>query len=165
MIVIIPAFFHQGTLATHCLVSRGKVSTKGKRCIVKPFITGSDLGLVIWGPFYWHGLNSIPARISNFRTRPTVKKISPWIKSTSNELDITFHVIASQLSGHCGAISNRLWRHQHNVIRTRHCDDMWRLSFQRHLWISCVVQEWNNVCTLVTNCLCVHSSVIWGLDK
>ena len=31
--------------------------------------------------------------------------ISPWIKSTSNELDITCHVFASQLSGHCDFIA------------------------------------------------------------
>ena len=43
--------------------------------------------------------------------------ISPWIKSISNELDITIHVIASQLFGHCDAISNRLWRHQQNENR------------------------------------------------
>ena len=43
--------------------------------------------------------------------------ISPWIKSISNELDITCHVFASQLSGHCDVIANRLWRHQQNVKR------------------------------------------------
>ena len=43
--------------------------------------------------------------------------ISPWIKSISNELDITTHVIASQLSHYCGVISNRLWRHQQNEDR------------------------------------------------
>ena len=43
--------------------------------------------------------------------------ISPWIKSISNELDITIHMIASQLSGHCDIISNRLWRHKHNENR------------------------------------------------
>ena len=40
--------------------------------------------------------------------------ISPWIKSISNKLDITIHVIASQLSGHCDVISDWLWRHQQN---------------------------------------------------
>ena len=40
--------------------------------------------------------------------------ISPWIKSISNELDIAIDVIASQLSGHCNVIGNRLWRHQQN---------------------------------------------------
>ena len=43
--------------------------------------------------------------------------ISPWIKSISNELDITCHVFASQLPGHCDVIANRLWRHQQNVKR------------------------------------------------
>ena len=43
--------------------------------------------------------------------------ISPWIKSISNELDITIHVIASQLSINCDVISNRLWRHQQNENR------------------------------------------------
>ena len=43
--------------------------------------------------------------------------ISPWMKSISNVLDITIHVIASQLSGHCDVISNRLWRHQQNENR------------------------------------------------
>ena len=38
--------------------------------------------------------------------------ISPWIKSISNELDITIHVIAAQLSCYCDVMSNRLWRHQ-----------------------------------------------------
>ena len=44
-------------------------------------------------------------------------RISPWIKVISNELNITFHVITSQLSGHCDVINNRLWRHQHNGSR------------------------------------------------
>ena len=43
--------------------------------------------------------------------------ISPWIKSISKGLDITCHVFASQLSGHCDAIANRLWRHQQSVKR------------------------------------------------
>ena len=43
--------------------------------------------------------------------------ISSWIKSISNELDVTIHVIASQLSGPCDVISNRLWRHQQNENR------------------------------------------------
>ena len=41
--------------------------------------------------------------------------ISPWKKSISKELDIIIHVIASQLSGYCDVINNRLWRHQQNV--------------------------------------------------
>ena len=38
----------------------------------------------------------------------------PWIKSIYNELDITIHVTASQFSGHCDVINDRLWRHQQN---------------------------------------------------
>ena len=53
---------------------------------------------------------------------------SPWIKSISNELDITVHVIASQLSGHCDIISNRLWRHQQRES-VRHGDDVNRPLF------------------------------------
>ena len=43
--------------------------------------------------------------------------VNTWIKSISNQLYITFNAIASQLSGHCGVISNLLWRHQQNVNR------------------------------------------------
>ena len=43
--------------------------------------------------------------------------ISPWIKSISNELDTTIHMIASQLSRYCDVICNRLWRHQLNEDR------------------------------------------------
>ena len=43
--------------------------------------------------------------------------ISPWIKLISNKLDITIHVIASQLSGNCDVIGNRLWCHQQNENR------------------------------------------------
>ena len=43
--------------------------------------------------------------------------ISPWMKSISNELDITSHVIASQLSRYGDVISNRLWHHQQNEDR------------------------------------------------
>ena len=51
--------------------------------------------------------------------------ISPWIKSIFNELDITNHVIASQLSGYCDVIRNRLWRYQQNETeRVRHGDDV-----------------------------------------
>ena len=43
--------------------------------------------------------------------------ILPWIKSISNELNITCHVLPSQLSGHCDVIANQLWHHQQNVKR------------------------------------------------
>ena len=88
--------------------------------------------------------------------------ISPWIKSISNELDITIHVITSQLSGHCDVIGNRLWRHQQN--------ENWA-SEARERCVKIIVfigiygsvmscKKWNNVCTLPTNCFCTHSSVI-----
>ena len=54
------------------------------------------------------------------RSRP---RILPWTKSISDELDINAHVIASQLSGHCDVISNRLWRHQQNVNRASETRD------------------------------------------
>ena len=41
--------------------------------------------------------------------------ISPWIKSISNELDITIHMITPQLSGYCDVINDILWRLQQNV--------------------------------------------------
>ena len=97
----------------------------------------------IWGFFCWHSLTLLPAawiskhtyykvcdginyRFPNYigaaidsnelflHDRPW---ISPWIKSISNELDISCHVFASKLSGHCDVIAVRLWRHQQNVIR------------------------------------------------
>ena len=51
--------------------------------------------------------------------------ISPWIKLISNESDITCHVFASQLSGHCDVIANWLWRHQQNVKWARHSTGIW----------------------------------------
>ena len=89
----------------------------------------------------------------------------PWIsriKSISNELDIIIHVIASQMSGHCDVISNRLWHHQQSENRANE---------KRGRFVKIVVfivvygsvmscKKRNNVCTLVTNCFCAHSSVI-----
>ena len=88
--------------------------------------------------------------------------ISPWIKSISNELYIIIHLIASQLSGHFDVNSNRLWRHQQNenrVCETRgRCDKIIVFIVIYGFVMSC--KKWNNVCTLVTNCFCTHSSVI-----
>ena len=88
--------------------------------------------------------------------------ISPSIKSISNELDITCHVFASQLPGHCDVITNPLWRHQQNVKRARGdagvmCEAP-RYSVIYGFVMSC--KKWNDVCTFVTNCLCAHSSVV-----
>ena len=66
--------------------------------------------------------------ISCFLIRPAVK--TPSIKSISNDLDITIHVIASQLSGHCDVISNRLWHQQQN--------ENW-VSETRGRWVKIVV--------------------------
>ena len=79
--------------------------------------------LIVWGKSVFHNLNLKMVKINDemnvLRTyflhdRPW---ISPWIKSISNELDITCHAFASQLSGRCDVIVNRLWRHQQNVKR------------------------------------------------
>ena len=45
-------------------------------------------------------------------------------------VDITIHMIMSQLSGHCDVISNRLWSHQQNGNWA--CgtwEDVWRFKF------------------------------------
>ena len=84
---------------------------------------------------------------------------SSWIKSISNELDITIHVIALQLSGHCDVINNRLWRHQqieNRAIETRGAY-VKRVVF---IVIYGSVMSCKNTWTLVTNCFCAHSSVI-----
>ena len=51
----------------------------------------------------------------NIITPPAVN--ITYIKSISNELDITFHVLVSQLSGNCDVINNRLWHQLQNVTR------------------------------------------------
>ena len=70
------------------------------------------------------------------------------MKSISNELDSTIHVIASQLSRKCDVISNRLWRHQRNenrfskiVILSSFMDSLYRVRNK-----------------IVTNGFCAHSS-------
>ena len=84
--------------------------------------------------------------------------ISPWIKSIFNELDITIHVIASQLSGHCDAISNQLWRHQQNENRARET----RGRCVKHVLFIVIYgfvmsyKKQNNVCTLATNRFCAQ---------
>ena len=61
--------------------------------------------------FFTGSSRPIRTKIFSLHARPW---ISPWIKSISKELVIAFHVIASQLSGHCDVFGNRLWRHQQN---------------------------------------------------
>ena len=81
--------------------------------------------------------------------------ISPWIKSISNGLDIFIHVIASQLSGHCDVISNRLWHRQQNGNRSSEtrgrCVKIVVFIVIYGLVMSC--KKWNNVCTLLTKCI------------
>ena len=94
------------------------------------------------GLFYQHGLTLIPARITNHMFLHDRPWKSPWMKSISNELDITCHVLSSQLSGYCDAIANQLWRHQQNVKRASEtrgwCVEI--LVFSAiHLWIRYVV--------------------------
>ena len=90
--------------------------------------------------------------------------ILPWIKSISDELDITIHVIALQLSGHCDVISSRLWRHQQNDNRageTRgRCVKIVVFIVIYGFVMSC--KKWNNVYTLVTNCS-VLTRVLFGV--
>ena len=63
----------------------------------------------------WLPVNTTIYKSNFLHDRPW---ISLWIKSISNELDITCHMFASQLFGHCEVIANRLWRDQKNVKRT-----------------------------------------------
>ena len=88
--------------------------------------------------------------------------ISPWIKSISNEFDITIHVIASQLSGYSDVINNRLWHHQQNgnpASKARgRCVKLVAFIVICTVVFSC--KKENNVCTRVTTCFCTHSSVI-----
>ena len=80
----------------------------------------------------------------------------------SNELDIIIHVIASQLSGHCDVISNLLWHHK--AKRKLNECGMGTMCKLRHFYVIYGLvmswKKWNNLCNLVTNCFCVHLSVI-----
>ena len=67
-----------------------------------PYLTFTGM---LWGANIWK-------KIDYFLVRPAVNITVK--KSISSELDIAIHVIASQLSGHCDAISNRMWRHRQN---------------------------------------------------
>ena len=88
--------------------------------------------------------------------------ISPWLKSIHNELDISIHVIASQLSGNCDVTSYRLWRHQQNENRASETRGRWEKIVVFIVFYELVTscKKWNNVCTLDTNCFFAHSSVI-----
>ena len=57
---------------------------------------------------YLQGINVFLNYENNFQFLHDRSWISPWIKSISNELDITCHLFVSQLSGHCDVIANLL---------------------------------------------------------
>ena len=71
-------------------------------------------------------------------------------------------MITSQLSGYCDVIKYWLWRQQQNVnpaseARGR-CVKIFIFIIIFIVVMLC--KKWNNVCTLVRNCFCTHSSVI-----
>ena len=93
--------------------------------------------------------------------------ISPWMKPIYNELDITIHVIASQLPCDCGVISNRMWRYLQNEDRASETRE-WCVKIVVFVIIygsviSC--KKLDDVCTLVKKCFCAHSSVIYAFIK
>ena len=59
--------------------------------------------------------------------------ISQWIKSISNELDITYNMPVPQSFCLC----SQLWNHQENVNRKwlRPRVDVWRWYFDYHSWV------------------------------
>ena len=70
-------------------------------------------------------------------------------------------MFASQLSGHCDVISNRLWRHQQNVKWAKESRGRRVKILVFNVIYGFIMScKKNNVCTLVTNRLCAHSSVI-----
>ena len=82
-----------------------------------------------------------------------------WIKSMPNELDITIYVIASQLSRYCDIINNRLWCHQQKEGRASETRGRCVKIVIYGFVMSC--KKKNNVCTLMTNYFCNHSSIIF----
>ena len=120
---------------------------------------------------HWHkqiehqvAWNKFLASVIFLHNRPW---ISPWIKSISNELDITIHVITSHLFRYYDVISNRLWRHQQQKDRASE-------TRGRCLYIvvfiviyvfvmSCKKQ--NNVCTLATRAISTKITHSWALKQ
>ena len=83
--------------------------------------------------------------------------ISPSIKSIFNELNIIIHGIATQSSGNCDVISNRLWRHKKMSVRDG--VDVWRSFSLVSYGFVIPRKKWNNASALVANCFCHHSTV------
>ena len=78
-------------------------------------------------------------------------RISLWTKLISDELDITVLMIASQLSGHCDVIRNRLWRHQQYVNRA---------SETRGLCVKTVILS-----SFMDSLCCVGSRIMYALTS
>ena len=76
-------------------------------------------------------------------------------------------MIASQLSGHCDVVRNRLWRHQQNENRASETRGRWEniVIFIVICGFATSWKNWNSVHTLMTNCFCAHSSVISEIKK
>ena len=75
-------------------------------------------------------------------------------------------MIASQLSGHCDVISNRLWHHQNENQASETWG--WCVKIVGFIVIygfvmSC--KKWNNVCTLMTNCFCTKLTLLGKLKQ
>ena len=107
------------------------------------------------------GLHKISERRhSAILVRPAV---SPWIKSMF-ELNITTHVIASQLSGFLTSSAiecDVIGRNRASETRGR-CVKIIVFIVMYGFVMSC--KKWNDICTLVTNCLCTNSRVLfWRL--
>ena len=85
----------------------------------------------------------------------------PWLSPRYRREWI--HVIASQLSRYWDFISNRLWLHQQKEDRASEtrgrCKKIVVFIVFHEFVLSC--KQWNNICTLVTNGFCAHSSVIF----
>ena len=108
-------------------------------CVTRLSSSGQqDMGL---GECFKNAYKLINRRALNFQNG--IKRFEhdwPWIQSISNELDITIHMIASQLSSHCDVISNRLWHHQQNENRASKTRARYvKILFFRHSWIRYVM--------------------------
>ena len=100
--------------------------------------------------------------INCFQIPTLANGMLPWIISISNELDITIHVIVSQLSGHCDVISNQLWHHQQNknwASETQGwCVKIVIVSAIYGFIMLC--KKWNIVCSLaLTQVLFSHTAI------
>ena len=90
-------------------------------------------------------------------------RIRPWIRLISNKLDMTFRMHASL------CIKHFLHHQQLIVTSLLECkpsdQDTGSIcknpGFYHHLCICYILQEIDNICSLVMNCSCPYLSVIW----